>query len=265
MATVEQKIAEALKRSLAEQAAAAPAQEPAVSSTRDWLYDVMTRFGNDVSVRLGNRITNLAIWCNGKADAVEQARWDAINYINELMNHCPPPFDQALLWFWSLCNNYLLTPGFTAVRNVFVGSSQLIVSFYENWNMMYIPERWLRDIIWNVRDRVINLLDDTASLITSVQSWTTGLVTGVHNYFQPLIDNLNAWRSALSTWIQTNIIQPINHLSSDVTDIGTRLYNVEQAVLSLNDDPAYWIWTRIEASLRARIESWLNAIWNTRI
>lgn len=232
---------------------------------RDWLFSTLTNFANDVSVRLGNRITGLAIWCNGKSDEVEAARWQAVDYITTLIASAPWPFDQALNWFLTLCISYIINPAFTAVRTIFAWSSYYIGTFYENWSYMYIPERWLRDIILNIRDRIINLLDDTATLVTAARTWVSQLVTSVQGTLQGGIDALNVWRASISTWIGQNLYNPLQAVIADITELGTEVFNLGTSVRAITSDPVYWMWSRLEPYLRQKVSDWLNSIWYTRI
>jgi hypothetical protein len=232
---------------------------------RNWLYRVLTEFGVDVSDRLGNRITDTAIWSNSKADAVEQARLDTNNYLAGLIIAAPWPFDQAISWFMALACNYIVNPAFSAVRYVFIYASMLIQTLWRWDRMNYIPACWLLDIICHVRDRLVNLIDDTATLISNTQTWVTGLVNTARTYLQPAIDVLNNWRTDVSAWIGQNLYNPLMAVIGDITEIGTRLYTAEQSVLAITSDPVTWIWSHIEPYLRTKVEAWLNSIWYTRI
>jgi hypothetical protein len=232
---------------------------------RQWLYDTLTAFANDVSLRLGNKMSDIALWSSEQAEKIEQWRKDCVAYINNLMLAAPWPFDQALVWFWSLCNNYIVTPAFNATRNVFVYVTLLIVSYYE-WNrMMYTPQKWLRDILYNIRDRFINVIDDTANLLSALQAWTVSLDNMVRAYFQPLIDALNSWRKDLNKWLYDNVTHPITEIINDITEIGAWMTRIDQDVRLILNDPVYWIWAHIEPYLREKVTEWLNAIWYERI
>jgi hypothetical protein len=232
---------------------------------RDWLYNTITAFANDVSVRMGNRITKVAEWCNSRSDDIERARMDTVNYINYLMQSPPWPFDQALLWFWGLVNNSIVTPAFNAARSIFVKASEYIVSFFE-WNRsMYIPERWLRDIIYNIRDRLINLLDDTATLVTNVRLWATGVINDTRTALQGSITLLENWKRDVSTWIGQNLYLPLQAVILDIVELGATVTQLDQDIRAVTRDPVDWMWSRLEPVLRQKVTDWLNSIWYTRI
>jgi hypothetical protein len=214
---------------------------------------------------MGNRITKVAEWCNSRSDDIEQARMDTVNYINYLMGSPPWPFDQALLWFWGLVNNSIVTPAFNAARSIFVKASEYIVSFFE-WNRsMYIPERWLRDIIYNIRDRLINLLDDTATLVTDTRTWVTGGLEAVRVVLQGSINGLLSWQTGLTQWIRDTIIIPFGAIVGNAQSLATAITQLRTDIQAVTLNPADWIWSHIEGALRQKVTDWLNSIWYTRI
>jgi len=228
---------------------------------REAIYNALTNLAYSAAIALGNRLSGFVGWLNERADGVEQTRLDIVNGVNSMMQGAPWPFSEALIWFWSLVNNFMVTPIMTGVRYAFIYASQLVVSLYNYGDMMYVPERWLLNIILFVRDRILNVFDAIDGAVGQVVDWANGWFSWVQQALTNLSNSVISWFQGLQGWINTNIVSPLQGLISGFQNLVTVVTQMTQALNSILTNPAYWIWQNVVPYLAHFVTEWLKSEW----
>jgi hypothetical protein len=233
-------------------------------SFRDWLYSVMTGAGQNVAAYLDNRIywviLNLWDWyaqVGGWKDQMNQM-------VSSWVLGWPEFLGNIMLYMMSLATNYIIAPISGVFQALIRMGISIIGDLYSTPSHMYLPSYWLLWLFTNVRDRLINLLDDTASLLSQLQSWATTNINNLTSTVQGWMNDITSWRGSISTWIGQNLYNPLQKAKQDILDLGLVMGSLIDQVHVITQDPAAWVWTAIQPTLRAKVESWLNSIWYTR-
>jgi len=228
---------------------------------RETIANALTNLAYSAALALGNRLSGFVGWLNERADGVEQTRLDIVNSVNSMMQGAPWPFSEALIWFWSLVNNFMVTPIMTGVRFIFIYASQLVISLYNYGDMMYVPERWLLTIILSVRDRVLNIFDAIDGMVGQLTTWVNGWVSWAQETITNLRNSVISWFQGLEDWIHTNIVSPLQGVISGIQNIAAVVTQLVQDLESIMSNPAYWIWQNIVPHLVDFVTEWLNSEW----
>ena len=232
---------------------------------RDYLYTLLTTLSVTMSTYLDNKIYwfLLRLW-----DWYYQvAGWrDQMNQmVSTWVIGWPSFIGDIVIRIMSLATNYIISPISGVIQAVLRLGITAVGDLYSAPSQLYLPSYWLKWLILNFRDRVINVIDDTASLITATHTWVTTQVNALHTLLQPWIDDVTTWRGDISRWIGQNIYNPLQTAISDITDLGTAVGSLVDNLHLITQDPVAWIWNNLSPYLRQKLSDWLNAIWYTRI
>jgi len=228
---------------------------------RQLVYTALSYYAYAAAVALHNRIYAVFIlnddalaYVNGLVEYTAQVAQGFVNAI--------PWWIQGVLgWMLSLVIDHIIRPVSEWVKTPLIFIHNTGVALYDYASGMYIPARWLFDILNYVRDRIDNAFQWAEEKAYEAVSYLVGIYNGVMSTIQGIINALSTALGDLVNYVTHTILDAINSAVVNIVtlqQIVTQIYNELQVITS---NPVEWIWKALEPELERRVSDFIIKRW----
>lgn len=228
---------------------------------RSWIISACNSIADQVAdwIDGGMQTTyNTALsWYHSVSDWHTSTR-DWLTYI---VNGAPWPFNVALGWFRSLLVAYIIDPIFASLRNV-ANTPVLLIYHQYNWDWhRYNPSVWFIQLVWSLRDRLVEILDYAVQLVDDATALASQMLATVTNALTTAIGAVNGALQSLQLYVYTTIVTNIGSLGARIDELISWTDTIQTELHAITLDPPGWIWRQAEPYVEQWGTSWLKDHW----
>jgi len=230
-------------------------------SFRDWLSATLTNFAVWLASLADGGLTALWYYAYYRQVDLDRERTNVENGVKYIFAWLPDLLSFARDFFVTLIIGYVVTPFYNVLTWPWIFIRDRIYDLWQPSSGHYRPVKYGLDVLYHVRDRLIDLVDFATSLRDQVYTAVTGLITAAYNtlagFISGAITALNSW----AAWVRDTVWAGVLGLLSSLADTNRMLTQVYNDLRAITHNPAAWVWSNIEPTLKSQVEAWLNRIW----
>jgi len=233
-------------------------------SFRDWVDATLTNFILWVAGIADGGFTTIWVQAYYRVIDLERDRENVKNGVRWFFSWIPDVLGFARDFFTSLIIGYVVDPVYNVLTWPFNFLTERLDNLWVGSWGHYKPVKYGMDALYHVKDRLLDLIDFTTSLVEGVRSFLTGLLSEAYNTLMGFINEavgaLNAW----AAWVRDTVWANVQELASSLADTNRMLTQVYYDLDAIRRDPASWVWTHVEPRLQSLVSAWLDRIWYSR-